>query len=67
MRLSISKVRVVAILWGMTAMFGMLAVILSMVSMILEPIVSIVGSIIWITLLIFFLRLPATESITYEK
>jgi UDP-GlcNAc:undecaprenyl-phosphate GlcNAc-1-phosphate transferase len=67
LRLGIPKVRVVIILWGMATFFGLLAVILSSVSLIEESIVCILGSALWVTLLIFFLRLPAAESATNEN
>ena len=67
MRLGIPKIRAVMILWGLTITYGTLAVMLSIASLRLEPIISAVGSVLWIALLMFFLRLPATELITSKN
>ncbi len=68
MRLGISKVNSVLLLWGFTLIYGVLALILSNAPYSQEPLVTIIGSSIWLIALILFLRLPATDrEVTTEK
>jgi len=61
MRLGISKVNSVLLLWGFTLLYGVLALILSNAPYSQEPLVVIIGSAIWLIALILFLRIPATD------
>ncbi len=61
MRLGISKVNSVLLLWGFTLLYGVLALILSNAPYSQEPLVVIIGSAIWLIALILFLRIPAID------
>jgi UDP-GlcNAc:undecaprenyl-phosphate GlcNAc-1-phosphate transferase len=61
MRTGLSKVKAVSVLWGFTMFFALLALLLSNVSHRWEPLVTLLGSTIWIFMLFLFLRIPATD------
>jgi UDP-GlcNAc:undecaprenyl-phosphate GlcNAc-1-phosphate transferase len=61
MRLGISKVNSVLLLWGFTLLYGVFALILSNAPYSQEPLVVIIGSAIWLIALILFLRIPAID------
>jgi UDP-GlcNAc:undecaprenyl-phosphate GlcNAc-1-phosphate transferase len=61
MRLGISKVNSVLLLWGFTLLYGAFALILSNAPYSQEPLVVIIGSAIWLIALILFLRIPAID------
>jgi UDP-GlcNAc:undecaprenyl-phosphate GlcNAc-1-phosphate transferase len=61
MRLGISKVNSVLLLWGFTLLYGAFALILSNAPYSQEPLVVIIGSTIWLLALILFLRIPAID------
>ncbi len=67
MRIGIPKVKAVLLLWVMTGLFGIIAVILSNVSYRFEPAVVLSGSILWMVALFYFLRIPATDQETVQK
>jgi UDP-GlcNAc:undecaprenyl-phosphate GlcNAc-1-phosphate transferase len=61
MRLGNSKIISVLILWGLSLIYGILALILSNAPYEKELLITILGSLIWLMALIFFLRTPATD------
>jgi UDP-GlcNAc:undecaprenyl-phosphate GlcNAc-1-phosphate transferase len=61
MRLGISKVNSVLLLWGFTLLYGVFALILSNAPYSQEPLVVIIGSVIWLIALIICLRIPAID------
>jgi UDP-GlcNAc:undecaprenyl-phosphate GlcNAc-1-phosphate transferase len=61
MRLGVSKVNSVLLLWGLTLLYGTFAFILSNAPSSQEPLVVIIGSAIWLIALIIFLRIPGTD------
>lgn len=61
MRVGVPKVRAVMILWALTLVFGILGTLLSSVPFTFEPILTILGSLLWLVALAYFLRIPATD------
>ncbi len=61
MRTGLSKVKAVSVLWAFTILFALLALLLSNVSYRWEPLVTLLGSTIWIVMLFLFLRIPAID------
>lgn len=67
MRIGVPKVKAVFILWGFTSFYGLLALILSNISHTLEPLVTIIGAIIWVLAFGIFLKLPAIDNLQLQK
>lgn len=61
MRRGFPKVKSVIYLWILTLIFGILAFALSNAPYNVEPIISVAGTLAWLALLIYFLKIPATD------
>ena len=61
MRIGIPKGRAVFSLWGLNTVFCLVALLLSNVSIEIEPFISIGGSTLWILLLALFLKMPSID------
>lgn len=59
MRFGVSKVRAVSILWALTLIFCLIAILLSSANLKLQVLSLCFGSSLWMLLLLFFLWLPA--------
>jgi UDP-GlcNAc:undecaprenyl-phosphate GlcNAc-1-phosphate transferase len=66
MRKGFSKVRAVIVLWIMTFVFGLFAVTLSSVAFKIEPSIALAASILWLILILIFLKLPAQDEINQQ-
>lgn len=67
MRIGNSKVKSVLILWFMTVIYCGLAFLLSNSPYTFEIKVTVIGSVIWISALIYFLRIPAADQEIIER
>jgi UDP-GlcNAc:undecaprenyl-phosphate GlcNAc-1-phosphate transferase len=62
-----TKVQAVFLLWILTFIFGLFALILSNVSFDTEPFITITGSALWLLLLTYSLRMPAFDRASQAK
>lgn len=67
MKKGFTKVQAVILLWILTLVFGLFALILSNVSFDAEPIITIAGSAVWVFLLAYSLRMPALDQASQAK
>ena len=67
MKKGFTKVQAVILLWIITLVFGLFALILSNVSFDAEPIITIAGSAVWVFLLAYSLRMPVLDQASQAK